>query len=69
MTIGLLQAYFQDVLIPVIKQNDMDLKTHNVAVHKDKLIKANLSNYVKGTNTPMSSSQTASIARSKRPDI
>jgi hypothetical protein len=50
MTIGLLQAYFQDVMIPVIKQNDMDLKTHNVAVHKDKLMKANLSSYVKGTN-------------------
>jgi hypothetical protein len=47
---ALLWAYYQDVLSPSIKQNDMDGKTLDVALHKNKLIKANLKNYVKGTN-------------------
>ena len=46
----LLRAYYQDVLSPSIKQNDMDGKTLDVALRKNKLIKAYLNNYVKGTN-------------------
>jgi hypothetical protein len=43
MTNGtLLGLYYQGVLSPIIKQNDMDGKTPD-ALHKDLLIKANVS--------------------------
>ncbi len=48
---SLLWAYYQDVLLPLINQNVLDGKTLDVAQRKDKTIKANLSNYVKGTNS------------------
>ncbi len=48
---SLLWAYYQDVLSPLINQNGLDGKTLDAALRKDKNIKANLSNYVKGTNS------------------
>jgi len=48
---SLLWAYYQDVLSPLINQNSLDGKTLDAALRKDKTIKANLSNYVKGTNS------------------
>ncbi len=47
---SLLWAYYQDVLSPLINQNSLDGKTLDAALRKDKTIKANLSNFVKGTN-------------------
>ena len=44
-------AYYQDVLSLLINQNGLDGKTLDAALRKDKTIKANLSNYVKGTYT------------------
>ncbi len=47
---SLLWAYYQDILSPLINKNGLDGKTLDAALHKDKTIKANLSNCVKGTD-------------------
>ena len=46
----LLWAYYQDVLSLSMKQNDMDGKTLDMALHRNRFKKANLNNYVTGTN-------------------
>jgi hypothetical protein len=48
--VNLLWAYHQDLLSTSTKKNNMDRETLDMALHKNKLIKANLNNSVKGTN-------------------
>ena len=42
--------FFGHIILLLINQNGLDYKTLDVALCKDKTIKVNLSNYVKGTN-------------------
>jgi hypothetical protein len=46
----LVWSFYRDVLSPYFIKEDLDGKTLDMALRKDKLIKINLSNYTIGTN-------------------
>jgi hypothetical protein len=48
--VRLVWSYYWDVLSPFFNEEDLDGKTLDMALHKDKIIKSNLSNYAVGTN-------------------
>ena len=43
-------SYYQDILSPDFNNEDLDGKCIDAALRKNKLIKANLTNYTVGTN-------------------
>jgi hypothetical protein len=47
---SLLWSYYQDVLSPILGEEELNGKVLDAALQKDKLIKSNLKNYVAGTN-------------------
>ena len=46
----LVWSYYQDILSPYFNDEELDGKCIDAAIWKDKLIKANLTNYTVGTN-------------------
>ena len=46
----LVMSYYQDILIPFFNDEVLDGKCLDAALRKDKVIKANLTNYAVGTN-------------------